>query len=183
MTAVRTESSRAPDTERGPRGKKLPPTLEQRFDRMSDLASRIVSPVAMVDPTLVLIEQPAYSQSAGSSHDRSGLWWAVVMRLMYSQIPVVEINPSHRAMYATGKGRVDKDAVVAAIVRRYPSVEVSNNNEADSLVLAAMGARKLGHPIEESLPKPNLAAMAKVRWPSGVAELQRDHSPADAALF
>lgn len=180
---VTTVTSKAPGTERGPKGKKLPPTLEQRFDRLADLANRIVTVATAGGPTLALVEQPAYASNQGSSHDRSGLWWAVVMRLMYSQIPVAEITPGQRAMYAAGKGNADKDVVLAAVVRRYPGVEVGNNNEADALILAAIGCRKLGHPIEDSLPKANLNAMRIIRWPSGVEQLQRDHSPADAAPF
>jgi crossover junction endodeoxyribonuclease RuvC len=55
--------------------------------------------------------------------------------------------------------------VLAAVVRRYPHTDVTGNDLADALVLAAMGARRLGFPIETSLPVANLAAMTKISWP------------------
>lgn len=36
-------------------------------------------------------------------------------------------------------------------------------------VLAAMGARNLGSPIEESLPQSHLRALEKVAWPTSLA--------------
>jgi len=72
--------------------------------------------------------------------------------------------PKVRAIYATGKA-LDKDQVLAAVVRRYPNVPIGNNNEADALILAAMGARKLGHPYEPSLPQTHLRAMDGAEWP------------------
>lgn len=82
----------------------------------------------------------------------------------YLEHPIVIITPSQRAKYATGKGNASKDAVLLAVARRYPTVEVTDNNEADALVLAAMIARLAGRPIETSLPQTHLDALAKVRW-------------------
>jgi crossover junction endodeoxyribonuclease RuvC len=51
------------------------------------------------------------------------------------------------------------------VIRRYPDVDVDGNDVADALVLAAIGCRHLGSPLEESLPANHLAAMNKIRWP------------------
>lgn len=115
---------------------------------------------------LVVIEQPAFSRTNGHHHDRSGLWWLIVDRLTARGIPVVEVTPTGLKKYATGKGNAPKDSVLLAAARRYPHVDVDDNNQADALILAAMGARHLGHPIEDSLPKAHLEAMDKVDWPS-----------------
>lgn len=116
------------------------------------------------NPPLIVIEQPAFSRQTGHMHDRSGLWWLVVSRAA-QHYDVAEVTPTARAKYATGKGNAGKDAVLAAVVRRYPHVETTGNDEADALVLAAMGARHLGQPIDD-LPKTHLAAMDAVRWPA-----------------
>lgn len=113
---------------------------------------------------LIVIEAPAYSRSNPGMHDRSGLWWIVVAQLTGMGHTVVEVTPSARAKYATGKGNAAKDAVLAAVVRRYPDVDVTGNDEADALVLAAMGARALGQPIDQQ-PGAHLAGMSKVAWP------------------
>jgi len=107
---------------------------------------------------LAVIESPAYSRSMGKSHERSGLWWMLYGELVEFKIPVLVVRPNLRAKYATGKGTSSKDEVLLAASRRYPDVAMRNNNEADAVVLAAMGARFLGAPVD-SLPKANLDAM------------------------
>ena len=44
-------------------------------------------------------------------------------------------------------------------------VDVTNNNEADALVLAAMGADHLGAPLVD-LPQTHRAALDAVQWPT-----------------
>jgi crossover junction endodeoxyribonuclease RuvC len=117
---------------------------------------------------IVVIESPAYGSVTGHMHDRSGLWWLVCARLTANGIPVVEVTPQQLKMYALGKGGgagTGKDAVLASVIRRYPTVDITSNDTADALVLAAMGARHLGHPIESDLPALHLRAMAKLAWP------------------
>jgi crossover junction endodeoxyribonuclease RuvC len=79
--------------------------------------------------------------------------------------PVVEVAPALLKKYATGKGNAGKDEVLAAAIRRYPMANITCNDIGDAVVLAAMGARHLGEPIESSLPQVNHTAMEKVAWP------------------
>lgn len=144
-------------------------TLTDRAERLEKLDLAIWKHVTDahengIDPPLIVIEQPAFSRQTGHMHDRSGLWWLVVARIA-RWYDISEVTPTARAKYGTGKGNAGKDAVLAAVVRRYADVEVTGNDEADALILAAMGARHLGHPIEASLPQVNLAAMDSVAWP------------------
>jgi len=113
---------------------------------------------------LAVVEGLAFSSRSGQASERAGLWWLVIDSLLARDIPVAVVSPAARAKYATGKGNAGKDEVLAAVVRRYPDVETRGNDETDALVLAAMGARALGHPIDD-LPKTHLEAMAKVAWP------------------
>jgi crossover junction endodeoxyribonuclease RuvC len=158
-------TSTAPDNGRDTKGKKLPPRLVDRTARLHSLRMRIVDLARNAD--LVVVEGPSYGSTTGSQHDRSGLWWLVVHRLHVLDPKVAEVPPANRMKYATGKARTDKDVVLAAVVRRYAEVEVTSNDEADALILAAMGARWLGSPIEASLPASHLQAMSGVRWPEG----------------
>ncbi|GEL48081.1 hypothetical protein CHO01_31970 [Cellulomonas hominis] len=145
-------------------------TITARRARLRDLADRVLA--RCTGATLAAIEAPAYSQAAGAgSHDRSGLWWLVVDGLVSAGVPVIQISPSSRPTYATGKGNSGKDAVIIAVTRRYWGVEIADNNEADALVLGAMGARLLGRPIEGSLPQTHLRAMDKLTLPPGLVPL------------
>jgi crossover junction endodeoxyribonuclease RuvC len=122
----------------------------------------------LIATDLVVIEGLAYASRSPHATERAGLWWLVVDQLLAEYVPVAVVSPTARAKYATGKGNAGKDAVLAAVVRRYPDVEVTGNDEADALVLAAMGSRSLGCPIEAGgitgLPKTHLDAMTRVVW-------------------
>lgn len=143
-------------------------TLDHRLKRIDDTVEQIGSAIVNLIqwPSLAVVEQPAYGQTNGKSHDRSGLWWLVVHRVVHSYgIPLLEATPQKVKMYATGKGGASKDEVLAAVVRRYPDAPVSNNNEADAFVLAAIGLRLLGEPIEKNLPQTHLRAMEGLEIP------------------
>ena len=49
---------------------------------------------------------------------------------------------------------------VLELVRRYPHVDVTGNDEADALVLAAIAARLDGHPVDE-IPAAHVATLTK----------------------
>lgn len=143
------------------------PTLQQTSLRLRKLAGQITALCAGAD--FVLVEGPAISRTSGHAHDRSGLWWLVVARLTGAGLNVVEVGTTVLKTYALGKGGgpgADKDAVLAAVVLRYQELAtVTGNDEADALVLAAMGARWIGQPIEpKQLPQTHLRALKSVRW-------------------
>lgn len=138
-------------------------TLLQRSNRQDVIVAQVVDFTAGYFPDLIVIEGPAYGSKFGHAHDRSGLWWAIVSALLPG-CAVVEVPPTNRMKYATGKGRADKDVVLAAAIKRYPSGDITGNDVADAVILAAMGSRHLGFPVEESLPLTHLAAMDAIRW-------------------
>lgn len=140
-------------------------SLADRQARLHRLAGQVVEWAAYAD--LTVIEGPSLGQARqGGQHDRSGLWWLVIDLLTDAYDSVaVEVPPACRSKYACGKGNAPKDAVLAAVIRRYPDIDVTGNDVADALTLAAMGARHLGHPIEASLPQTHLDAMTRIRWP------------------
>lgn len=158
--------SEPPKTDRHPKtGKPLPATLNQRVNRIQDLAERVTHEVHLAGPDLVVIEAPSHGSKGGQAHERAGLWWTVVMDLRRSWVPVVEVSPSVRPIYAAGKGTAGKYEVLAAVSRRYSEFEFSDDNEADALVLAMMGMRYLGCPLDDPMPQTHLRAMDKVMWP------------------
>ncbi len=138
--------------------------LASRWSRLRKVCGEVVQIVNVAQPDLVVIEAPAYASKLGSMHDRSGLWWLVVDRLL-EVTDVVEVAPAGRAKYATGKGNASKDVVLAEVVRRFPDYTGSNNNSADAYVLMAMGLDHLGYPLVE-MPALNRTALDAVRWPA-----------------
>lgn len=139
---------------------------EARCLRLERLTARIVEHVPA--GALVVIEGPAYAARSTSVHDRAGLWWSVYRELRTAGHPLLVVTPNQRMMYATGKGRADKDQVTAAAVRRYLDLPIAKNDEADAVIFMAMGLRMLGHPLEPSLPKTHLRALDKLALPDRV---------------
>lgn len=138
-------------------------TLGQRMHRLDDLVDSITA----VEADVVVIEGPSLAQKAQrGTFDRAGLWWLLVARLFSQGRTVIEVPPSTLKKYATGKGNAAKGEVVIAATRRYPQAMSRNDNEADAVVLAAMGARATGRPIDDDLPARHLEAMGAVQWPN-----------------
>lgn len=118
---------------------------------------------------LTVIEAPALSRGGqGQFVERCGLYWMLVDQLC-ARGPVVAVTPRGRAKYATGNGNAAKPAVVAAVRASFPGVAIPDDNVADALALAAMGARYLGSPIDGDLTVQHLAAMSAPDWPSRTA--------------
>lgn len=139
-------------------------TLVQRQERLDGITTKIMGLVQVYQPDLVVIESPSYGSQHGSQHDRSGLWWLVVDSIISNGTPLATVTPNGRAKYATGKGNAGKDAVLAAVVKQYAEVEVTGNDVADAVVLAAMGSRHLGYAFD-GLSEAHLSAMDGASWP------------------
>lgn len=139
-------------------------SVEKRYDRIALLGLDITGFEPHAD--LAVIEYPTLSQGRQGGHlDRHGLWWMLIQRLTALRIPYAVATASARACYATGKGNAAKDVVLANVVRRYPGADVQDNNQADALVLAAMGwHHATGSPLVD-LPQTHTRALAKVAWP------------------
>lgn len=155
-TATVTSKPPAPGTE----------TVRTRFERMEKLAVSILGLVDGAD--MVGIESPAYGmRSAGKVHDRSGLWWWIVGNLEARGVPVIEVTPPSRMMYATGKGNAGKDLVLVTAAATYKQAEITSNDVADAVVIAAMVSRLAGQPIELREPaQAKTRALSKVRMPN-----------------
>ena len=142
--------------------------LLQRARRILDAAVEVVSLVPG-GTDLVVIEQPAYGSTTGDPHDRAGLWWEIVTRLVALGVQVVEVNPSHLKMWATGRGNAAKPAVVQRVVAQWGEYFTlptgkGRNDVADAVALATLGAAHLGHHLAD-LPDEHTRALGRVAWP------------------
>jgi Holliday junction resolvasome RuvABC endonuclease subunit len=117
------------------------------------------------DIALVVVEGPSYGNQGRQSghHERAGLWWMVTHSLWKRGVDYAVASPAARAKYATGKGNAGKADVIREVTRRF-SWFGGGEDEADALVLAAMGGEWLGFPIVE-LPQTHRKALDAVQWP------------------
>lgn len=112
----------------------------------------------------IVVEGPAYAQR-NIQHTMGGCWW-IILHVVWLDNPdaeIVVVRTQELKRYATGRVSADKDEVLAAVINRYGIlVPITNNNESDALVLAAMGAHEDGWPLA-SVPKGHAVALEK--WP------------------
>ncbi|WP_435070440.1 hypothetical protein [Amycolatopsis thermoflava] len=140
------------------------PTLTDRDMRLELITHAVETVAAGAD--LVVIEGPALSRGATAhTWDRAGLWWRIVNRLHARQVPLAVCSPSARARWAAGKGNASKAAVVAAIARMWPDVELVDDNAADALALATMAAQRVGLAVPLARHRD---ALDSVEWPAAL---------------
>lgn len=145
-----------------------------RLERIVDEVVRFT-----LGSNLVVIEVPTMGGTSGrGSHavDRSGLFWLLVAALAARGTPVAYVVSSQRQKFATSKGNASKATVMASAIKRYADADIHNDNEADAVVLAAMGAHWLGDPAA-SVPQTHVVALDKVEWPPGYEKRQPSDTP------
>ena len=143
--------------------------LTARFTRLDSICFQILDFIKQDYTDLVVIEGPSYGSRFGAAHDRAGLWWMVVGDCLQREVPVAVVSPQGRAKYGTGKGNAKKDVVLAATIETYGDIAptpIKKDDIADALLLASMGSRYLGRPVEPQEPSvAHLEALQGVAWP------------------
>jgi crossover junction endodeoxyribonuclease RuvC len=121
-------------------------------------------------PDLAVIEGPSYGSKSSSYHQLAGGWWITAHRLWEERIPYGIVPPSKAKKYATGKGNADKLAMFqTATGPLFPHKKVwpKSHDEADAVILAAMGQRWLGHPVDK-IPEDRWSEVWDSEWPDRV---------------
>ena len=144
-------------------------TIEQREHRLESIALDVLKFVGLAE--LVVIEGPAYGSNDPGAHERAGLYWRVVGKVVERGVAIAVVAPSTLKVYATGKGNAGKDVVMLAVAKRYPDAGIDGNDTADAYTLAAMGYHHCGHEIAQ-VPATHSRALAAVKWPTSL-ELNR----------
>lgn len=133
-------------------------------DRLDWILDHITTHIGT--PNLIVIEGPSYGSEGRGQHERAGLWWLVTHRLWSAHQDLAIAPPTCVKRYATGKGNAGKDDVLREVVRRFATFN-GGNDEADALVLAAMGADQLGWPVV-AMPAAHRTALAPIEWPAHI---------------
>lgn len=106
----------------------------------------------------VVVIEKALSHHSGAFGEMLANWHNVVGNLIRRGITVIPIAPMTRAVYGSGGGKSDKSQVVLQVERRFPTARVANNDEADAVILAAIGRHLAGCSIEPApLPATHLS--------------------------
>jgi crossover junction endodeoxyribonuclease RuvC len=136
-----------------------PVTWPNTSARIEQIVLFIASAMAHVD--LVVLEGRSYA-SPGHGLELDWLWGRIVDETVRQNRRLLVVIPTQRMKYATGKGNAKKDIVLAAAIHRFPTVPIEGNDTADATILAAIGCRHLGFPID---------TMPKAHWESIMPKL------------
>lgn len=124
--------------------------------RMRLIEDAIREQLKFVD--LLVIEGASFASGPAvstSAHERAGLWWFIVRAAHEAGIRIMVVPPSNRMQYGTGVGNASKQMVMAAAIRAWPQIDIKDDNVADAAILAGIGCRYLGLPID-TFPASNL---------------------------
>jgi Holliday junction resolvasome RuvABC endonuclease subunit len=135
------------------------------YHRLEFMSTEVVRHAQGAD--LVLIEEIPWGAKSANSLQMAGNWYVCTHALWKAGIYFVVVNLTYLKKYATGRGSgIRKEEVGYAAIKRYPGVDIRDNDQADALILAAMGTDWLGHPIAP-VPQANRAVLASIRgWPA-----------------
>ena len=119
---------------------------------------------------IVVMEGPSFNSQGQRSHELAGIWWLIRHEMWYyPDITVVIVPPTTRAKYASGRGNAGKAEVYEAIQEQFPDITIKDHNVGDAIILASIGARRIGSPVDDKLEdSPEMDAYKKVEWPDGL---------------
>lgn len=130
--------------------------------RLEELKASVAALVRQARPELAVIESGSYASTSSTFHQLAGGWWLVAHEIYRLGLPYATVPPGTLKRYATGSGSADKHTMVAAARAAWPNLIIPNDDAADALFLAAMGAHYLGRPQMTSRAPDALDAIS---WP------------------
>lgn len=112
--------------------------LNARAGRLVHIVSQVLAAVTRTDVDLVVLEGYSLGGQRGYAAAYScELGGTLRAELAAARFHLAEVPPSTLKKYATGSGKADKQAMVAAA--RTLGAEVANDDEADAFFLALWG--------------------------------------------
>lgn len=138
-------------------------------ERVKYIRDTLIALLHRYKPDYVGIEGAAFAVRGRAIVQLFGLYGVLRAALFELGYDYYIVAPTARAKYATGKGNSSKDIVVQTMRALHPGHELATDDEADALAIACIGSRRVGQPVETSLPEGALTALTKVQWDGKIA--------------
>ena len=132
------------------------------WDRIAEITQQVFRLTFGVD--VVVIEGYAYGAKGQGVYQIAELGGIVRFWLYQHALTTVEITPSTLKKFATGKGNVGKDVMIACAIRRF-FFKGTDNNEADAYLLWCLAREAYGGPIAK-VPADQAALAHRLSWPA-----------------
>lgn len=134
-------------------------------ERLSIVSDIIVATAIAKNINIVLIEGYAFGARNSQSHSIGELGGAVRMKLWESKIQFIDIPPTCRAKFATGKGNAGKNEVISSISAKTGIVWSGGGADdmCDAWILEQMAMAKIGI-SRYDWTKLQLSALDSIEW-------------------
>ena len=133
--------------------------------RLFEISSTIVELCLEYGVTIVIIEGYSFASRNSQAHSIGELGGAVRMRLWENNIPFVDVPPTCRAKFATGRGNANKNEVVSSISAKTGIIwsGAGADDRCDAWILEQIGLAYLGK-TDYTWPKESMSIMSKIDW-------------------
>lgn len=134
-------------------------------ERLIEISESIITIIKDLSVDVVLIEGYSFASRSGQAFSIGELGGVVRVSLRKNNKPWIEIPPTCRAKFATGRGNASKNEVISAVSARTGIVwgNPGADDKCDAWILQQMGFSYLGL-SEYNWPDVNLSALEKVDW-------------------
>lgn len=149
-------------------------TISTKFrgaERLSVVSSTVVEFCAYMSADFVVIEGYSFGSRNSQAHSIGEMGGCIRMRLWESGMPFVDVAPTSRAKFATGRGNASKNEVVSAVSAKTGRIfsGAGGVDECDAWILEEIGLVACGTPRYQ-WPQAQTSVIEKVDW-SPVAHL------------
>lgn len=134
-------------------------------ERLADISSQLLTFLNAIDDPGLVIEGYSFASRNSHAHAIGELGGVVRLALWQRGIPFVEVPPTCRAKFATGRGNASKSEVVSAISARTGLVWGGKGADdmCDAFVLEEMGLTALDR-ARFFWPEINRSALLQIDW-------------------
>lgn len=134
-------------------------------ERLYDIYTMLKHELSEIKNPVVIIEGYSFASRNSQAHSIGELGGVIRVNLWFCNIPYIEIPPTVRAKFATGRGNASKGEVVSAVSARTGIVWSGSGADdmCDAWILEECGLLKLGRPRFD-WPAINKSALDKIDW-------------------
>lgn len=137
----------------------------KEVQRLRDIRDQLLDILFRSEIQGAIIEGYAFSARNSQSHKIGELGGVVRLLLHEMMIPFVDVPPTSRAKFATGRGNAAKTEVISAVSARTGLIWSgrSADDECDAWLLEEMGLQAIGMG-RYSWPEANMASLKNIDW-------------------
>ena len=136
------------------------------MERLDEISKEVHEIISSVEKPIVAVEGYAFAKRSSHAHAQGELGGIVRLQLYRAEIPFIEIPPTNRAKFATGKGNANKAEVVSYVSAKTGIVWSGSgaDDECDAWVLREMLVAFLLYDKYQYYDTFDTSALDKVDW-------------------